>query len=143
MTSFCCPTVRSSGDWWDWCHCAILSRSRADTIARAAPWQGTVGDTLDTAALLCCTILYTAPYSTQSIVQCAGAGGAGAGAGDGISRSGGENTRDAEMRISSSSDLSGPDNSHHRYHVIGGSCQKSQERNMSEFYTIQHIQRVE
>ena len=73
------------------------------------------------------TILYTAPYSTQSIVQCAGAGGAGAGAGDGISRSGGENTRDAEMRISSPSDLSGPDNSHHRHHDIGGSCKESQE----------------
>ena len=51
-------------------------------------------------------------------MQGAGAGGAGAGAGDGISRSGGENTRDAEMRISSSSDLSGPDNSHQQAATI-------------------------
>ena len=121
MTSFCCPTVRDSVPW---CHCAILSRSRADTIARAAPWRGTVGDTVDTTALLRCTILYTAPYSTQSAVcwcrwcrcrwwrwyqpQ---------------RRREHQRCRDAHLisrpsTISSSSDLSGPDNSHQQAATI-------------------------
>ena len=118
MTSFCCPTVRSSGDCWDWCHCAILSRSRADTIARAAPWRGHAGHHCSAPR---CTILYTAPYSGSPsavgwLLQVLGAG-----AGDGIS--GGEN-RDAHLisrpsTISAPSHLSGPDNSHHRQHVRG------------------------
>ena len=109
MTSFCCPTVRSSGDCWDWCHCAILSRSRADTIARAAPWRGHAGHHCSAP---CCTILYTAPYSSSpsavgwllmQVLEMVSA------------------EERTEMRISSPgpapSHLSGPDNSHHRHHV--------------------------
>ena len=112
MTSFCCPTVRSSGDCWDWCHCAILSRSRADTIARAAPWRGHAGHHCSAP---CCTILYTAPYSSSpsavgwllqlQVLEMVSA------------------EERTEMRISSPgpapSHLSGPDNSHHRHHVRG------------------------
>ena len=112
MTSFCCPTVRSSGDWWT--GATVQSCHVAELIASAGLHHG--GDTLVTTALLraarSCTRLLTLVHR----VQWAGCCRCWVQVLEMVSAE--ERT---EMRISSPgpapSPLSGPDNSHHRHHV--------------------------